>query len=159
MKSLMSSCFALACRYLRITDEILSISDSIIRVSSSERMKYKRKSGQHFSAFFCTERRLIFVAFDFRGIHFCFNQSFLFVVNMIVVFDFDIIIHANSYTKLFKSYQPDCSSLVGSRGWTFDSRFVHANPQPLALRLSQSWSSNFEWSPRQYCSSSQLQTK
>ena len=52
MKSLMSSCFALACRFLRITDDILSRSDCMIRVSASERMKYERKSRQHFSASF-----------------------------------------------------------------------------------------------------------
>ena len=50
MKSLMSSCFALACRFLRITDDILSRSDCMIRVSASERMKYERKSRKHFSA-------------------------------------------------------------------------------------------------------------
>ena len=48
----LSSCFALACRVLRITDDILSRYDCMICLSSSERMKYERKSRQHFNASF-----------------------------------------------------------------------------------------------------------
>ena len=45
---------------------------------------------------------MTFVAFDFRGLYLYFNHSFLFFVNLLVVVDFDIIIHANGYTKLLK---------------------------------------------------------
>ena len=49
VKSLMSSCFALACRFLRMTKDILSRSDSIMRVSLYKRTKYECKSSYHFS--------------------------------------------------------------------------------------------------------------
>ena len=70
----------------------------MVRASSSERMNYECKSRQQ--CVFCTDSRLIFVSFDFRGILFCLNQNILFFVNLLVLLDHDIISYANAYLDL-----------------------------------------------------------
>ena len=94
----MSSCFALACRFLRITDKILYRSDCMIQVSSSERSKYERKSRRDFSV--CTGRRLVFVAFDFRGLDSASIEASC--SSWIYSWSSISLIHANVYIKILK---------------------------------------------------------